>query len=350
MKHRLMMLLGIGTFVCLCLAGCGNTAPETTAVSTEQTAPEAVGISISTAAYWEGATIGDALNLYVPYIEEKSGNTLHIEIHDGGSLGSDSELIPGAVQGTLSIVNSASAAQVPVVPEVALLGIPGMFENIETYNALVSGGYFDVLQGYYNQAGLQLLGLFGISYRNMTSNVPITDIHDIQGLKIRTLDNEYHIAFWSALGANASYYRFNGLYTVLQQGVYDAQENDTSAILRAGLYDVQKYMTRTRHVVTDNVFIMNKAQYDGLSFEHQALIEELIQLIGAYAIQNNDEKTLEEERILTTEKGMTILEPTEELMKDMALGREAAIRLLRNTVGDPTVDNFLYALAAAQKE
>ena len=146
---------------------------ETGETQTEIAREEVLHLSISTAAFWEGTAVGEALEKNCEKLEEWSEGTIDICIYDGGVMGSDSELIPGVQQGTLSIVNSVSAAQVSVVPEAALLSIPCIFDSYEEYNQLLQGEFFDTLQTYYNKAGLQLLCCFGNEYRNLTTNRPV---------------------------------------------------------------------------------------------------------------------------------------------------------------------------------
>ena len=102
---------------------------ETGETQTEIAREEVLHLSISTAAFWEGTAVGEALEKNCEKLEEWSEGTIDICIYDGGVMGSDSELIPGVQQGTLSIVNSVSAAQVSVVPEAALLSIPCIFDS-----------------------------------------------------------------------------------------------------------------------------------------------------------------------------------------------------------------------------
>lgn len=276
---------------------------ETGETQTEIAREEVLHLSISTAAFWEGTAVGEALEKNCEKLEEWSEGTIDICIYDGGVMGSDSELIPGVQQGTLSIVNSVSAAQVSVVPEAALLSIPCIFDSYEEYNQLLQGEFFDTLQTYYNKAGLQLLCCFGNEYRDLTTNRPVYDVEDLKGMKIRTLDNPFQIAFWKSFGMEASYYRYNDLYAALQQGMYDA-----------------------------------------LSEDHKELLKRFFDAVTEDVLQVTEEKDMIAEKDLTDRYGMEIIEPDQTFIAKLKQGCEPAIALLREHIGSEIVDQFLEAL------
>lgn len=345
-----MMLLAVLAAAMLSSCQTSDRENETETSAVTEPEKEVLHLSIASAAYMEGVVTGEVALDAMEKIEEWSGGTIEIVLHDGGELGGDDILMQGVVQGTLSIVNAVSSAQVETVPEAALLGIPCMFESTEQFNRLIESEYGERLQEYYNKAGLQLLACFGDNYRNLTANLPITSIEEIKGLKMRTLDNPYHIAFWQALGADASYYNFNDLYTALQQGTYEAQENPNTAIIGARLYDVQDYVINSRHVIIDNIYVMNKAQWDALTDEQQRLIQRFMEEIKAEQVSRGPENYKLMDQELVDTYGMTIFEPSEQFLEELAVGKEAVIELLRRDLGDGVVDEFLAAVEAVKDE
>ena len=89
---------------------------------------------------------------------------------------------------------------------------------------MMESGYMDVMQQYYNDAGLQLLGSFAYTFRQMSSNKPAQTLADLQGLRIRTMENRYHEIYWQAMGATSIPLVFSELYMALSQDTMDAQE------------------------------------------------------------------------------------------------------------------------------
>jgi TRAP-type C4-dicarboxylate transport system substrate-binding protein len=113
-----------------------------------------------------------------------------------------------------------------------------------------------------------------LGFRNVTNNVrPIKKLEDFKGLKIRAQPNETHLAAFRALGANAAPMDWKEVYSALQQGVMDGQENPWPIIVDARLFEVQKYVSNTRHLFDFTVVVANKRLYDGLSADHRKVID-----------------------------------------------------------------------------
>src|SRR3546814_5116739 len=103
-------------------------------------------------------------------------------------------------------------------------------------------------------------------FRHMTNNKhPIKVPADMQGLKMRTVENPVHIQAYKAFGINPTPMAFSEVFTALQQGTVDGQENPLSVITASKFDQVQKYLTLTGHVYSPGVYLMNKAAFDKLS-------------------------------------------------------------------------------------
>ena len=116
------------------------------------------------------------------------------------------------------------------------------------------------------------------------------------------------------------------------------------AILGGRFYETQKYMIRTQHVVIDNVFIMNKKQYDALSEDHKELLKRFFDAVTEDVLQVTEEKDMIAEKDLTDRYGMEIIEPDQTFIAKLKQGCEPAIALLREHIGSEIVDQFLEAL------
>lgn len=323
-----------------------ETSPETTAESTEETADDTLQLTIATSAIWENSVSGRVLEKYQEQLAEWSGGTMTVTIYEGSSLGGDDELLPGALQGTLSIVNSVGAVQASVVPEMALLGIPGFFQDIDTYNRLMESDYFQVLHGYYEEKGLELMSAFANSYRELTSDRPIHSVQDIAGMRIRTLNNPYHMTFWKSLGFDAAYLPFGDLYMALRRNEFHAQENPLSAIDRNHFDEVQKYVILTHHVVVDYVFVMNQAQYDALTEEQKGWLNRFFEGIKTDLLEETPSDDENLKRLLEENGGMEMIYPDEAFQAEMRKGADLVIEELRRDLGSEKVDLFLQAVDA----
>ena len=238
------------------------------------------------------------------------------------------------------------------MPEAALLDAPGLYTSIEQYNIMMESGYMDVMQQYYNDAGLQLLGSFAYTFRQMSSNKPAQTLADLQGLRIRTMENRYHEIYWQAMGATSIPLVFSELYMALSQDTMDAQENSIYNLVSSNLGEVQKYVIFTYHAPMVSSYVMNKEQYDALTEEQQDLLHRMIDGIKADVIANIPEGEEQNQKELSEKYGMAMLYPNTEMV--MALregsGRDAVIAALREDLGNEKVDTFLQVLEDAARK
>ncbi|RVL19555.1 DctP family TRAP transporter solute-binding subunit, partial [Sinorhizobium meliloti] len=127
---------------------------------------------------------------------------------------------------------------------------------------------------------LPATGLVGVAYwelgfRNLTNNRhPVTKLEDIKGLKIRTIQSPIPVELFNALGANAVPLPYTELYTALETGTVDGQENPSANIINAKFYEVQKYMTLTRHQYNPQIVLVSKKFWDGLNDEEKTILQQ----------------------------------------------------------------------------
>ena len=148
-----------------------------------------------------------------------------MELYGDASLGGDRELLESCQAGTIAMVDQATSPQVSFIKEVGVFDIPGVLTDIDQTIRFLQGPFFDYMQKYYEKAGVRLLRMAPSGFRELSSNKEIRSFEDIKGLKLRTMENQYHMAFWKACGANPTPLAFGELYIALQQGLVQAQEN-----------------------------------------------------------------------------------------------------------------------------
>lgn len=129
------------------------------------------------------------------------------------------------------------------------------------------------LVDFYLDKGLRLLSSSAFDFRVLTANTPVKSVNDLKGLKLRTMENPYHVAFWQALGASAISMNFNQVRLSIQQGILQAQENPLGYMVSSDLLAVQDQVVLTNHVPMINNFLMNETQYQALSEENKELLD-----------------------------------------------------------------------------
>lgn len=323
---------------------------EETAATESEAPKETVQLAVAVSSDWTEVLRGGIFENAAGKLEEWSDGTLSIRLYDRGQLGDDADLIQGVQLGTLNVINSVPASQIAAVPEAALLDAPGIFSSVEQYNWMMESGYLDVMQGYYQQAGLKLLDSYAVSFRQLSSSQPILSLEDFQGLHIRTMETPYHTAYWTALGAVAMPLPYSEVYFALLQGTVAAQENPLYNLISGRLYEVQEYLIQTNHAPMVTNYVMNLEQYEALSEEHQELLARFLEELKEEEIQRFPEEEASQLTQLSQEYGMEIVTPSEELLGQMREASTQMLDLLRGELGADVVDRFLEAVAAAETE
>lgn len=180
---------------------------------------------------------------------ELSNGRLEIQIFANAQLGNDRDMIEGMQLGSIDLASPSTGAMGAVVPEATVLDLPYIFDDYDHVYRTLDGPFADKLYKLFDGKGFHPLGYWEIGFRNLTNNVrPVHTPADVEGLKLRTLPSEIHQKAWSLVGAQPVAIDFTELYNALETGVVDGQENPYNIILLGKLYEVQKYLSVTRHI------------------------------------------------------------------------------------------------------
>ena len=193
------------------------------------------------------------------------------------------------------------------------------------------------------------MGMTDAGFRETTSNVPVTTADGFKGIKIRVIQNPYHIAYWQDLGANALAMDFSEVYVGLQQKTIDAQENPYMNIVANKFYETQDYVIETNHLAHVIVFLMNNQLYESLPEDMQELVDQCAYEAVLYTRGLADESIASDKKIIV-DSGTEIIElPVEERekMKDMA---SDVYDKIRADIGDELVDTMLGSIEANKAE
>ncbi|WP_439651621.1 TRAP transporter substrate-binding protein [Planococcus shenhongbingii] len=216
-------------------------------------------------------------------VEERTDGRVKIEVFANSEIGAERELTEGLGLGTVNLVVSSTAPVTNFVPELGVLDVPFLFKDRESAVEILEGEIGDELFTKMEENGIIGLSWGENGYRHITNAIrPINTPEDLKGLKIRTQENEIHLAAFEALGAQPTPMAWTEAITALQQGVVDAQENPAIVADQFSLYEAnQKYMTLTGHVYSVAVYMMSKQTYDELPEDLRDIVVEEGQKVGA---------------------------------------------------------------------
>ena len=221
----------------------------------------------------ESHPTAQAMTGFAKDVDSASKGRIKVELYPNGQLGSDRELCEGVQMGTIQMVVSSTSALAGFDKRIQVLDLPYLFTTRKAAFDAVDGELGKKLNSYLEKKGFLVLGYQENGFRHVTnSKRPIKTPADLKGLKIRTMENPMHIAFFKELGANPTPMSWGELYTALQQGTVDAEENPYAMIVDGKFYEVQKYVSETGHVFSVTMLIANKKFMDKLPADLRGII------------------------------------------------------------------------------
>lgn len=342
------------------LAGCGAfggvSAPSSD--SAAGTLAETAGPQESDVSYpeyhWTAAmTVAETtinyrmVEKFAQLLDEKSGGKITVELYPGGQLGNTTEFTEAVIGGSIDIGTGMTTDLVDFIPAYAIFDMPNLFDTVEQMRAVLGGNFVNVLNQYNNQGGIQMLGYSDAGFRQLTSNKPVHTLSDLSGQKIRVMTNQYHIAYWNALGAAATPMQFTETFMGLQQGTIDGQENPYMNIVGNNFQEVQKYVIETNHVGHIITFFMNRELYVSLPDDIRALVDECAAEAVKYANSQADESILAYKKNCE-DAGCEIIALDGEVLADLKDRAQVVYDMVRENAGNELVDQLLEAIGEAK--
>lgn len=250
-------------------------------------------------------------------LEANEDVDMTVEIHPNASLGSEGDAIEQVISGSLEMTTVAADSNLAnTIPEMNVFGIPYIFEDKEhAYNAL-DGDPGQELLALAEDSGMKGLGYWEVGLRHLTNDTKEVNVpEDVNGMSIRVQPAEVWESHMRALGASPTPVDFNELYSALDQGVIDGQENPLPTIDSMRFYEVQDYVSLTGHTYNPAVTLMNLEFYEGLSDIEKEAVDSAVAEAKDYQRDFLNEK---EDEIVTMleEEGVTVTEPDREAFRE----------------------------------
>jgi TRAP-type transport system periplasmic protein len=263
---------------------------------------------------------GAAVDAFAREVEKRTSGRYKVQNFYSGALGAERESIEALQVGTLDLTVTSTGPVPNFVPEVAILDIPFLFKDYAQARATLDGPIGQDMLKKFPAKGIVALAWGENGFRHMTNNKhPVLAPDDLKGLKMRTMENPVHMQAYKAFGIIPTPMAFTELFTALQQGTVDGQENPLSVISSAKFDQVQKYMTLTGHVYSPALILMSKAQYDKLSAaDQQAFLDAAKEGVKANRARIDDDERKAVADLKS--KGMTIVETVDKAKFQAVLG------------------------------
>lgn len=282
-----------------------------------------------------------AMEQFKVAVEAATGRELTVDLFPAMQLGGAQENVDqtrsGAIFGT--VIGAAFLSR--TVPEISALSVPFLFTDRQQAFRVVDGKVGELIGQRLADKGFLLLGFMELGARHVTNNArPIRALADFKGLKIRLQPDDIHLATFRALGANPVAMDIKEVYSALQQGVLDGQENPYAVIRDRNFNQVQKYLTGTGHFFDFILVVANKRRFDSLKPAHQQAIRAAMQ--KAVAKQRADAEKADLDSLEELKKrGMQFEAPSPQLIAEMRKATAGIVDLLKKKVDPKLVDEVI---------
>jgi tripartite ATP-independent transporter DctP family solute receptor len=223
----------------------------------------------------EDSPYGKGVARFGELLGKKAPGKFKVTGYADGRLGAEVASISSAQGGTIEVALVSTAAVVGLVKEFAIFDFPFLFADEREAYAVLDGAVGQQLLGRLNDKGLVGLCYWEVGFRQTTnSKRPVTRLEDFAGLKVRTIQNAVFVDVFNALGANATPMAFTEVYNALESRAIDGQETPYNVIHTSRFFEVQKYVSATRHIYGPGVVLVSKKLWDQLGAPEQKAMQE----------------------------------------------------------------------------
>ncbi|MGE4484406.1 MAG: TRAP transporter substrate-binding protein [Oscillospiraceae bacterium] len=304
MKKRFLSLL-LAVLMVVTLAACASSnsgSGTTSGTASGSTSSSTKSIPLKIATYYADShpTSVALAEVLKPMIDEGTEGRYTVELYGNNALGAEAEFNEGVKMGTIEgcITGNIMGDQFPAL---YASDFPWLFDDVEQSSVVNNDPKMKAIyQDAFDQCNMTLLGLSINGNRCISNNVhPINSLADLKGIKLRVPEAAHYVANFKALGATTVTMSLSEVFTALQQGTIEGQENPPTTLLTNGWYEVQPYLAITNHQISMNFVVLNTDFYNSMSEADQAVVQEACNAFVAKQLElylkamNDDLVTLE---------------------------------------------------------
>lgn len=367
MKTKKILTLALAAAMTLSLTACGE-SPAASSPATSKPAASASAPAASTPTVAGAPTITSteqvnmiwshnaavttaghrAAEKFKEAMEKYSGGKITVTLYANGELGTVPENDQALREGTIQIGSGTTGGLVD--PTLSYFDCPNLVDSNDQAMAMISreGDLYKYTEGVYEGIGMKMLSIVPGGFRETSSNKAVHNFEELNGLNIRTLENPIAIEYWKDWGCNPTPVAFSDLYLALQQGLVEAQENAYDTIVASKLYEQQKFIVNTHHVIMWSGMYMNLDFYNSLPQDYKDLTNWVVAKIYEPFLYEESIKANEAALLTMKDAGLEVIDFTAEDYAKMREAAKPAYDLIRQTVGDEPMEIIAAAQAAAK--
>lgn len=274
-------------------------------------------------------------------VEARSDGRLIIKIYPNSTLGGDRELLESCYDGDIPFLVQNTAPQVTFMSDLAVFDLPCVFDSLADCRAkLDDPAFYQLVCDVYTQGGYHLLGMADQGFRVMSTNQAVYTLEDFRGQKIRTMENPFHLDFWTALGATPTPMNFSEVYIGLQQHTIDAQENPYEVIVSNRLYEQQDYIVETNHLPHLISLIVNDDLFQSFSTQEQEILTQAAESATKYAREQSDARISQRISVIE-DSGTQVISLSQQLHRDIRQACQGVYDAIEAVISPQLFDSYL---------
>ncbi len=304
------------------LSACGSGTTNADSASNGKLVKVAICVSDTTPA------VQALKEVFVPEVEKATEGRYKIQLYPSGVLGSEKVTYDYTKSGIveMSVVGTGMWSE---TPKMSSPDFPFMFKDVDHASRCYQGAFGDYLREEIESTQpLKLLAWMPNGVRAFSSNKKLTSIEDFKGQKLRMPNNPIHVRLAESLGANVVIMDMGEVFTSLEQGVVDGQDNPLSTVRNEGWYEVQKYIYNTNHIIASLELFANDDFLAGMSEEDQEAFRTAAQDAASYS-WDLYKQSLDEDIQFMKDEGLTVTDPTDEDREKLKAAVEPVYDYLR---------------------
>jgi TRAP-type transport system periplasmic protein len=288
--------------------------------------------------------VGDGVTAMNECMAEKSDGKMQLTAFWGGALGGDLQATQALRSGTQEMVVTSSSPLVGILPALGVFDLPFLFANEEEADAVLDGDFGDYVSDLLPDSGLINLAYWENGFRNLTnSSRPVEKWEDLSGMRVRVMQNNIFLDTFQNMGANATPMAFGEVFTALETKAIDAQENPFVTIDTSKFYEVQDYLSVTRHAYTPFMVLFSKPIWDTYSSQEQEILRDCA-IVGRDAQRAASRELSNESLERVKAAGMQVNEISPEEQARMVEKAQSVYEKHAGTIGTEVVERIQAAL------
>ena len=250
-------------------------------------------------------------DVFKPMVEEATDGRYDIQIYNSGVLGSEKVTYDYTKSGIVEmcVVGTTMWSE---TPKMSIPDFPFLFDSVEHARVCYQGELGEyIAEDLESTQPLKLLSWYPNGAREFTSNKKLESLDDFNGQKLRMPNNPIHVKLAESLGANVVIMDMGEVFTALEQGVADGQDNPLATVKTEGWYEVQDYVYDTNHIISSLELFAGEEFWNSLSEEDQKAFEEASQAASDYAWDLYEEQ-LSDDKQFMKDNGLVVTELSDE--------------------------------------